>query len=115
MPEVVTARKLLETGLERVKQLREGKAPWTTATGLIVRGYRSKIDGSVQPYGLVVPASYLPGAHPHRLDIWFHGRSETLSELNFLDERIKKPGQFTPAHAFVLHPYGRYCNANHFA
>ena len=36
-------------------QLAAGKAPWTTATGLVVRGYRSKIDGSVQPYGLVVP------------------------------------------------------------
>ena len=43
---------------------RDGKAPWTTATGLVVRGYVSKIDGSVQPYGLVVPASYQPGA-PH--------------------------------------------------
>src|SRR5262249_52507965 len=25
------------------------------------------------------------------------------------------PGEFTPPHAFVLHPYGRYCNANKFA
>src|SRR5207302_9617824 len=25
------------------------------------------------------------------------------------------PGEFTPPHAFVLHPYGRYCNANRFA
>ena len=47
-----------QRGMERAKQLREGKAPWTTATGLVVRGYVSKIDGSVQPYGLVVPASY---------------------------------------------------------
>ena len=42
--------------MERASQLRDGKAPWTTATGLVVRGYVSKIDGSVQPYGLVVPA-----------------------------------------------------------
>ena len=27
----------------------------------------------------------------------------------------KNPGQFTPPDAFVLHPYGRYCNANNFA
>ena len=53
-------RTLLEQGLERARQLREGKAPWNTATGLVVRGYVSKIDGSVQPYGLVVPASYQP-------------------------------------------------------
>ena len=42
--------------------LRDGHAPWTTETGLVVRGYVSKIDGSVQPYGLVVPASYRPGS-----------------------------------------------------
>ena len=58
--EVAVAKKLLEQGMERAGQLREGKAPWNTATGLVVRGYVSKIDGSVQPYGLVVPASYQP-------------------------------------------------------
>ena len=49
---------LLKKGMERAKELKEGKPSWPTATGLVVRGYRSKIDGSVQPYGLVVPASY---------------------------------------------------------
>ena len=31
--EVSVAKKLLEQGLERARQLREGKAPWNTATG----------------------------------------------------------------------------------
>ncbi|HUQ69785.1 MAG TPA: prolyl oligopeptidase family serine peptidase, partial [Planctomycetaceae bacterium] len=76
----------------------------------------SKIDGSVQPYGLVVPASYGPDSpFRHRLDIWFHGRGETLSELSFLRDRQRSPGEFAPKDAFVLHPYGRYCNANKFA
>ena len=111
-----TAKDLLKQGFERAKSLKEGKSPWTTATGLVVRGYVSKIDGSVQPYGLVVPASWQPGANnQHRLDIWFHGRGETLSELSFIDGRQRQPGEFTPPHAFVLHPYGRYCNANKFA
>ena len=114
--EIAVARKMLQHGFDRVKQLHDGKPAWTTAPGLVVRGYVSKIDGSVQPYGLVVPASYRPGtALEHRLDLWFHGRGEVLSELNFLDGRMKSPGEFTPPHAFVLHPYGRYCNANHFA
>src|SRR5947209_10193392 len=56
--EIAVAKALLKQGMERAEQLRDGKAPWTTETGLIVRGYHSKIDGSVQPYGLVVPASY---------------------------------------------------------
>ena len=65
---VAVAHKLLQQGQERAAQLRDGQAPWTTATGLVVRGYVSKIDDSVQPYGLVVPASYRPGtATQHRL------------------------------------------------
>ncbi|MGH7224202.1 MAG: prolyl oligopeptidase family serine peptidase, partial [Gemmataceae bacterium] len=114
--EVATARKMLAQGMERAKQLRAGKAPWTTATGLIVRGYQSKIDGSVQPYGLVVPSSYQANSpYEHRLDIWCHGRGEKLTELSFLNGRQSSRGEFTPKHAFVLHLYGRYCNANKFA
>jgi hypothetical protein len=114
--EFKTAHTLLKEGMERAKQLREGKAPWTTATGLVVRGYVSKIDGSVQPYGLVVPPSYQPNSpYHHRLDLWCHGRGETLTELSFIEGREKSPGEFTPPHAFVLHLYGRYCCANRFA
>ncbi len=114
--EISVAKKLLEQGLERARQLREGHAPWNASTGLVVRGYVSKIDGSVQPYGLVVPASYRPDTpHSFRLDVWCHGRGENLSELNFIDGRQTSPGEFTPRNAFVLHPYGRYCNANKFA
>jgi acetyl esterase/lipase len=111
-----TARLLLEQGLERARQLAAGQAPWASQTGLIVRGYVSRIDGSVQPYGLVVPESYVPhGAQRHRLDLWFHGRGENLSEVNFLAGRMKDRGAFTPADTIVLHPYGRYSNAFKFA
>jgi dienelactone hydrolase len=114
--EIATARSLIKQGLDRAAQLRDGQAPWNTATGLVVRGYVSKIDGSVQPYGLVVPPTYRSeAAEPHRLDIWLHGRGEKLSELSFIDTRQKSPGEFTPRNTFVLHPYGRYCNANKFA
>src|SRR5205823_3215205 len=106
----------LPQAMERVKALRGGWAPWTNATGLVVRGYLSKIDASVQPYGLVVPASYqAPAAQKFRLDFWFHGRGEALTELDFINARQKSPGEFTPPNAFVLHLYGRYCNANKFA
>src|SRR5207253_5743824 len=49
--DVPDARKLLQQGLERAAELKAGKASWTNAAGLIVRGYVSKIDGSIQPYG----------------------------------------------------------------
>jgi hypothetical protein len=114
--ELRTARALLRQGMDRARQLRRGEAPWTTATGLVVRGCRSRIDGSVQPYGLVVPAAYRPPTpYQFRLDIWLHGRGEKLTELAFLDQRQKSPGEFTPPNTFVLHPYGRYCNAFKFA
>jgi pimeloyl-ACP methyl ester carboxylesterase len=116
LKQVGVARILLQHGNERAHSLREGKSPWTTQTGLVVRGYVSKIDGSVQPYGLVVPASFKPGqSGKHRLDLWCHGRGETLTELAFVDGREKSPGEFVPAGAFVLHLYGRYCCANKFA
>jgi hypothetical protein len=38
-----------------------------------------------------------------------------LSEVNFLEEHRRTPGQFTPPGTIVLHPYGRYCNAFKFA
>ncbi len=113
--DINVCRTLLKQGMQRAKELKEGKPSWPTATGLVVRGYRSKIDGSVQPYGLVVPASFKPDGGPFRLDFWWHGRGEVLTEVNFIDGRQKSPGEFTPKDAFVLHPYGRYCNANKFA
>jgi dienelactone hydrolase len=113
-----TARTLLRIGNERADALRDGKAPWTGDTGLVVRGYKSKIDASIQPYGLVIPADYRPEDRvqtPMYLNLWFHGRGETLTELAFLNDRMHNRGDFTPDHTIVLHLYGRYCNANKFA
>ena len=114
--EVSAARRLLMQGMDRVQQLREGKPQWISATGLVVRGYLSRLDGSVQPYGLVTPTTFSPNsAHDYRLDIWFHGRDEKLTELNFLTQRQRDPGQFTPRNTIVLHTYGRFCNGQKLA
>lgn len=48
----------METGIRRFEALVRGEAPWTRQTGLVARGYRSKIDGSIQPYGLEIPDTY---------------------------------------------------------
>ncbi|MCI0358006.1 MAG: prolyl oligopeptidase family serine peptidase [Planctomycetaceae bacterium] len=110
--EIDFADAALVTGQERARQLAAGQAPWTTATGLVVRGYVSKLDGSVQPYGLVVPESYTSkGPGRFRCDLWFHGRGETLSELNFIRDRTNNVGAISPEDTIVLHPYGRYSNA----
>ena len=110
------AEKVLAQGMERAQDLANGNAPWTTQKGLVVRGYRSRIDGDVQPYGLIIPETYrFEGAQKHRLDFWFHGRGEFTSEAHFISQRQTRTGLFTPADTIVLHPYGRYSNANKFA
>ncbi len=114
--DVKSAKTVLKQGLKRAKELRDGKPSWPTATGNVVRGYRSKIDGSAQPYGIVVPKSFAETPkEKRRLDFWWHGRGENLTEVNFIEDRTKNAGQFVPENTFVLHPYGRYCNANKFA
>jgi len=114
--EIAAARRQLQLGLERARSLREGKGPWLQASGLVVRGYKSKIDESIQPYGLVVPKSFAEEpTKKRRLDFWAHGRGEKLTELAFVQQRLTNPGEFTPPDAFVLHLYGRYCCANKFA
>jgi pimeloyl-ACP methyl ester carboxylesterase len=114
--DVGSARKLLELGHERADQLKKGKHPWTRATGLLVRGYRSHIDDSVIPYGVDVPKNFNPNRRGQmRLDIWLHGRNNILSEVRFLTERLKRSSQFRPGNTIVLHPYGRFCNAYKFA
>ncbi len=106
----------LAEGEARLASLAKNEFPWLAQTGLVVRGYRSRIDDSVQPFGLVVPSSFRPDSpHRWRLDVWFHGRGEKLSELDFIQGRRTKPGEFTPQDAIVLHPYGRYCNGQRFA
>ena len=111
--EIPKAKELLKMGLTRAQLLTKGSAPWAASTGLLMKGYVSKIDGSVQPYVLLVPPEWTPGSTKKwRLDTWFHGRGETLSEVNMLTQ---KAGEFQPPQTFVLYLYGRYCNANKFA
>jgi len=98
----------LDQANERLDSLDKGESPWTKATGLVVRGYRSTIDGSAQPYGLVI-------YHDHDfskrcpLYVWLHGRGDKNTDLHFLHERATKKGQISPPGAIVLHPFGRHC------
>jgi pimeloyl-ACP methyl ester carboxylesterase len=121
--EVDTARALLDEADARIARTRDGLL-WSRVVGLgdgsqrqlLVGGYESKLDGSYQPYAVVIPPGLQHGdSRPRRLDIWFHGRGEKLSELSFLDGGRKNPGRYTPTDTFVLHPYGRYSNAFKFA
>jgi pimeloyl-ACP methyl ester carboxylesterase len=123
--EVEQAEQLLQVGRDRLAAIGSG-ARGLAAVGLpggrlerptaVVGGFRSRIDGSVQPYAVVLPAGFEAGdVRPRRLDVWLHGRGEKVSEAAFLTQRLRDTGPVTPPDAIVLHPYGRYCNAFKFA
>jgi hypothetical protein len=113
--DVKKARQALVDGSERARQLREGKPAWVHASG--PRGYVSRIDGSVQPYTLLMPTDFNSGEtkpKPARLDLWCHGRDEKLTELSFISGKAGNANNPGPG-KFVLILYGRYCNASKFA
>ena len=58
----------LDRGITRAGQLAKGEKPWTQAKGRLSRAYVSRVDGSLQPYGLIIPDSYQAGK-PIRLDV----------------------------------------------
>lgn len=74
---------VLEQGMERAAQLKENKSPWTTQKGRLIRGYRSAVDGSVQPFRLTIPDEY-DGSKPMPLDVIEHGRYVTRYEAEFI-------------------------------
>ena len=82
---VGSALSVLDLGMERAAQLKEGKAPWTTQKGRLVRGYRSEIDGSVQPFCLTIPDNY-DGSRAFPLDIAQHGRQVSMYEVGFIHD-----------------------------
>lgn len=81
--ETITA---LDTGIGRAIELENGTSSWTRKTGNVVRGFVSRIDGGVQPYGLTIPASY-NGTKAMRLDIWLHGTAQQMNEVRFVNQQ----------------------------
>lgn len=106
-------------GNQRATALAEGTASWLTQTGKLALGYRSAVDGSVQPYGVIVPQNYDP-ARPIRLDVVLHGstRPVGLSELRFMARFDDGDGVISaaPDQAYIeLHPLGRVENCYRWA
>jgi hypothetical protein len=112
-------KKSLRRAEARVEDVLAGRAGWTTRKGHVLRGYVSAVDGSTQPYGVVVPAGYDAGK-PIRLDVVLHGstRPVGLSELRFGDrfDRDDAAAQSGATGEFIeLHPLGRVENGYRWA
>lgn len=104
------ALKLLDVGNARAK---DAAMSWTKQKGRVARAYRSKVDGSIQPYTVIVPDSY--SGQPMRLDVVLHGRNARLNEVSFLaDAEFGKPVN-VQQDRIELHVYGRTNNAYRWA
>jgi Prolyl oligopeptidase family len=97
---------VLDTGLTRAKELESGAPSWTKRKGHVLRAYVSRVDGSVQPYGLTIPASY-DGSRPMRLDIWQHGTDRTLNEVAFIVQQERDRPIPAEQDYIQLEPLGR--------
>jgi len=111
--DVARTLKALGRGMERAKALSEGRAPWAEVAGGSVRGYRSRVDGSVQPYAVMVPADR-EADERLRLDVVLHGRDPRISEARFFDAHDGKPAP-GDLPGLVLHVFGRGNNAYRWA
>src|SRR5438876_4689918 len=87
---------VLDQGIERAKQLLSGQPQWNQGRKQI-HAYYSAIDGSVQPYGITLPANYDP-AKPARLYVWLHGRQNNTTESEFISSFLtpRPPGNAPP-------------------
>lgn len=108
---------VLDRGLLRARQLSQGESPWLQQTGVAVpRAYRSRIDGSVQPYAVTYPTDY--GKDPRkkwRIDVVLHGRDSSLTEVKFLRQRAGDRPAGKDQDFITLEIYGRGNNAYRWA
>ncbi|MCU1324714.1 MAG: hypothetical protein JWN34_84, partial [Bryobacterales bacterium] len=81
-PQIDHAMTVLDSGIERAKQLQTGKPAWTEGKSRTY-AYYSEMDGSVQPYHVSLPANYDPDK-PTRLYVWLHGRQNNTTESEFI-------------------------------
>ena len=110
---VASTLSVLEMGMDRATLLRKGESPWTSQKGRLIRGYRSVVDGSVQPYRLTVPEEY-DGLRPLPLDVIEHGRYVTRYEVEFISAFAKRgPDRPHLPGTIQIELFGRGNNAFH--
>ena len=117
---VAQLRSVLEKGTARVEQLAAGTPDWALRTGTTIRGYVSKVDGSVQPYALTLPHGVNPDeGRRWPLHVVLHGRADQMNEVNFIHRMDGKPLKVQEGQAeqnwIQLDVYGRGNNAYRFA
>jgi hypothetical protein len=107
---VVNTLSTLDRGLERAQQIKAGNPVWTQQKGRVSRAYRSRVDGTPQPYRVIVPDSY-DSSRPTPLYVYLHGRGSTDFEVNWM-AASERPNVPTPEVNYIqLQAFGRSNNA----
>ena len=98
----------LDRARERVEALAAGRHPWTERHGRTARGFISAVDGSAQPYCLIVPEGYDP-TKPTRLHVNLHGSSNAtgIGELLYLEASDSGAPAASSTHFIEVFPMGR--------
>lgn len=107
---------VLDAGLKRAEWLAkpDGSPPWLAVRGKpIARGYRSTVDGSLQPYLITIPEGFDPKKKDNRLDILLAGRDGTKTEVKWLHRA--ETANAGKAERLTIEPYGRGNNAYRWA
>lgn len=112
---VKDADKVLDLGFQRVQGLQQGEANWGKSAGQTVLAYRSRIDGSLQPYAVSLPAGFETQPKQRRpLHVVLHGRNANLNEVSFFASHEGKPVQ-AEQDWIQLDVFGRTNNAYRWA
>ena len=71
---------MLDQGIQRAAAVLAGTDTYQRPGTRSVRAYRSRVDGSLQPYIVSVPADFGKDEKIWRLDVVLHGRNDTMTE-----------------------------------
>jgi predicted esterase len=101
-------RFMLSDFMDTVAAAEQGKDVIAARTGMFRRAYRSRMDGTLQPYSVLIPAKLEPG-RKYPLVVYLHGSGE--------DDRDQLREDFVPDTFIQLAPNGRgtsnYYTADH--
>lgn len=109
--DLLRLERALEEGRLRAASMEQGKEINWSESGVSVRGFYSRIDGSAQAFGLVVPSG-LAADRPAGMDVVLHGSMRPLggAALRFAHRFLGPKPVVTGAGqqgVVEVHPYGR--------
>lgn len=110
----------IKTGLKRAEELAAGQSSWVAQTGKSIRGYVSRVDGSVQPYAVTLPEG-TGGRTSKRWPLYvvLHGRGGDRNEIRFIEDHDNKAwpkdGPLSAADFVQLDVFGRIDNSYRWA